>query len=242
MHHNFLFDLDQTLLNFHASEYIGLKKIIESNGQTFTDELYQYFKKRNKELWMEYEKENITKNQLFETRFRLLFEKCNVDTSNMDLLKINGEFIKIMSQNGVLMKGALEFLKKLRNDIPNSKIIIITNGAKLNAEGRIESTGLNAYYDDIFISEVIGVNKPSIEFFNIVLNAINEPKESCIVIGDSLTSDMLGAKNAGLTSCWFIPEEANDIDKNMKEYDINYKASSFDELYDVLKKWANLSM
>lgn len=239
MHLNFLFDLDQTLLDFHASEYIGLKQIIESHGQTFTDELYQYFKKNNKELWIKYEKAIITRDQLFETRFRLLFEKCNVDTSNMDLLKINAEFINIMSHNGVLMKGALEFLKKLRNDIPNSKIIIITNGAKLNAEGRIKSTGLDAYYDDIFISEVIGVNKPSIEFFNIVMNSINEPKESCIVIGDSLSSDMQGAKNAGLTSCWFMPEGNVDIDKNMKDYDINYKASSFDELYDILKKWSN---
>lgn len=66
-----------------------------------------------------------------------------------------------------------------------------------------------------------------------VLEKIGEPRENCIVIGDSLTSDMLGAKNAGMRSVWFMP--SGDIESAMKEYDIDYCASSFDELYEILK-------
>ena len=84
MHCNFLFDLDQTLLDFHASEYVALKTIINSNGYDFSDELYNFFKARNKELWLEYEKGLITRNGLFEARFRLLFEKCGADTKKME--------------------------------------------------------------------------------------------------------------------------------------------------------------
>ena len=90
--------------------------------------------------------------------------------------------------------------------------------------------------EDLFISENMGVAKPAAEFFDICLRRIAEPKESCIMIGDSLSSDMLGAKNASLDSVWFMP--SGDVDRLMKEYDINHTASSFDELYLVLKEWA----
>ena len=71
---------------------------------------------------------------------------------------------------------------------------------------------------------------------NICLKQIGEPKSSCIMIGDSLTSDMLGAKNASLDSVWFMP--SGDIEKAMKEYCIDYCAASFDELFSVLEKWS----
>ena len=237
-HLNFLFDLDQTLLNFHASEYIALKIIVTQNGFDFSDQLYEYFKARNKELWLDLEKQKITRNQLFETRFKLLFEKCGADTSKMELLKINNDFINEMARNGVLMDGALDFVKKLSSQIKNARIYIITNGAVVNAKGRLESTGLNQYIQATFVSEAMAYSKPSKEYFDIVLNKIAAPKENCIVIGDSLSSDMLGAKNAGLTSCWFMPQ--GEIEKSMKEYDIDYKADNFEELFEVLKGWAKL--
>ena len=80
-HHVFLFDLDQTLLDFHASEYKGLKIVVEAEGYEFNDDLYGYFKARNKELWLELEKGTISRTDLFKTRFRLLFEKCGADTA-----------------------------------------------------------------------------------------------------------------------------------------------------------------
>ena len=237
-HLNFLFDLDQTLLNFHASEYIALKIIVTQNGFDFSEQLYEYFKTRNKELWLELEKQNITRQELFETRFKLLFEKCGADTNKMNLLKINSDFINEMARNGVLMDGALDFVKKINSQIANARIYIITNGAVVNAQGRLESTGLNQYIKETFVSEAMAYSKPAKEYFDIVLNKIAEPKKNCIVIGDSLSSDMLGAKNAGLTSCWFMPQ--GEIEKYMKEYDIDYKADNFEELFEVLKAWAKL--
>ena len=68
------------------------------------------------------------------------------------------------------------------------------------------------------------------------LKRIAEPKSSCIMIGDSLSSDMLGAKNASINSVWFMP--SGDIEKSMIDYDIDYVAASFDELYLILEKWS----
>lgn len=238
-HRNLLFDLDQTLLDFHASEHIALKTIMEMNSQVFTEERYDFFKQINKKLWLEFEKGIISKAELFETRFKILFEECGCNTNGMDLMKINSDFIDCMSQNGILMDGALDFLKKVVDSVPDVRIYVITNGAARNAKGRIAATGLNDYICGLFVSESMGVSKPSQEYFDIVKKAINEPNKSYIVIGDSLTSDMLGAKNADLTSCWFMPE--GDIKGAMKEYEIDYIASSFDDLFDILIKWSAAS-
>lgn len=236
MHRNILFDLDQTLLDFHATEHLALKVIIEQNGQVFTEALYDFFKQTNKNLWLEYEKKVISRSELFETRFRRLFEKCGCNTDEMDIAKINSDFIDIMSQNGVLMDDAVECLKRIKDNIPDARMYVITNGATRNALGRIASTGLDSFLSGVFVSESMGAAKPSVEYFDMVREAIGEPDERYIVIGDSLTSDMLGAKNAGLTSCWFMP--SGDIAGALKGYAVNYTAASFDELFDVIMKWS----
>lgn len=235
MHYNFLFDLDQTLLNFHASEHKALEIVIRAHGLNYTEECYLHFKEYNKSLWLELEKGTISRKELFTKRFTDLINYCGGDTLAVDPLKINDEFIHTMSCNGVLMEGALEFMRKLKSEIKDARCYVVSNGATINAEGRIKSTGLDKYLDGIFVSEWMGVAKPSPEFFDIVLKDINEPKETCIVIGDSLTSDMLGAQNASIDSVWFMPQ--GDIEKAVKTYGIGYTASSFDELFRVLQNW-----
>ena len=236
MHHNFLFDLDQTLLDFHASEYKALSIVLKANGLSFSDEIYRTFKAYNKSLWLELEKGTISRTELFTKRFQDVFSRCEGDTTGLDPLKVNDDFIRTMSVNGVLMDGALEFVEKVKRNIPDARIYIASNGATVNAKGRIASTGLDRYIDGLFISEDMGVTKPDAAFFDICLNRIGEPGSSCVMIGDSLSSDMLGAKNASLDSVWFMPY--GNIEEAMAAYGINYCASSFDELYAILEKWA----
>ena len=238
-HHNFLFDLDQTLLDFHASEYKALKLVLTSNDLIFSDEIYLAFRAYNKSLWLELEKGTISRTELFTKRFQDVFMRCGGDVSVLDPLRINDDFIRTMSVNGVLMDGALEFVEKVKAKIPDARIYIASNGATLNAKGRISSTGLNRYIDGLFISEDLGVAKPDVKFFDICLDRIGESGSSCIMIGDSLSSDMLGAKNASLDSVWFMP--SGNIEEAMTVYDINYCASSFDELYEILMRWSGIA-
>lgn len=237
MHRNFLFDLDQTLLDFHASEQRALEIVVTKNGLKFTDEVYDHFKAKNKSLWLELEKGTINRSELFTIRFNDLFDFCEGDSTGLDPLEVNADFIRTMSVNGVPMPGALEFVRKLRKEIPGARIYIASNGATINAQGRMASTGLDKLIEHLYISEDMGVNKPEKEFYDICLEGIGEPRETCIMIGDSLTSDMLGAKNAGLASVWFMP--SGDVDAAVREYDIDYCASNYDELFEVLKTWSN---
>ena len=235
-HRNLLFDLDQTLLNFHASEHIALGLVLVSHGLNYSEDVYTYFKSYNKSLWLQLEKGIITRQELFRLRFTDIIRRCGGDPDVTDPMKVNSEFIETMSRNGVLMEGALEFIKRVKENIPDCRIWIASNGATINAKGRIESTGLDEYIDGLYISESMGVGKPSPGFFDYIFDDIGETRESAIMIGDSLTSDMLGAKNAGITSVWFMPE--GDIESAVREYDIDYTASSFDELFEVLRKWS----
>ncbi len=237
MSKSFLFDLDQTLLDFHASEKIALRKVLQANGLSCSDQIYLAFKSFNKSLWGELEKGRITRSELFEQRFRYIFEQCDGDSSGLDPMQINTDFIRTMSENGVLMDGALELMKRIKSEIEDSGIYIVSNGATINAKGRIASTGLDRYIDGLFVSEDMKVTKPDPEFFDIVLRTIGEPRESCIVIGDSLTSDMEGARNAAMTSVWFMPE--GDIEAAVATYEIDYYASSYDDLFRILKGWAD---
>ncbi len=237
MHRNFIFDLDQTLLDFHASERRALEIVVTKNGLKFTDEVYDHFKAKNKSLWLELEKGTINRTELFTIRFNDLFDFCEGDSTGLDPLEVNADFIRTMSVNGVPMPGALEFVRKLREEIPGARIYIASNGATINAQGRMASTGLDKFIEHLYISEDMGVNKPEKEFYDICLEGIGEPKETCIMIGDSLSSDMLGAKNAGLASVWFMP--SGDVDAAVREYDIDYCASNYDELFEVLKTWSN---
>ena len=234
MRRNFLFDLDQTLLDFHASERKALEIVLRKNGLPFSEEIYQTFKACNKSLWLELEKGKITRTELFTRRFTDIFKRCGGDLDALNPLRVNDDFIQTMSVNGVLMDGALEFVQRLKGGIPDSRLYIITNGATINARGRIASTGLDRYIDGLFVSEDMQAAKPAREYFDIVLNRIGEPKEACVVIGDSLSSDMLGAENAGLRSIWFLP--SGDIESAMREYEIDYCAATFDELYTILEK------
>ena len=102
MHNIFLFDHDQTLLDFHASEYKALGIVLTANGLSFSDEIYQDFKAYNKSLWLELEKGTITRKELFTRRFQDVFKRCDGDSAKFDPLTINDDFIRTMSINGVL--------------------------------------------------------------------------------------------------------------------------------------------
>ena len=102
--------------------------MLRQNGLSFSDEICQAFKAYNKALWLELEKGTISGTELFTKRFLDVFGRCTGDASGLDPLKVNDEFIRTMSMNGVLMDGALDFVKRVKNGIPGARIYIASNG------------------------------------------------------------------------------------------------------------------
>ena len=147
MNRNFLFDLDQTLLNFHASEEIALGKVLTKNGLSYSDDIYKAFKSYNKELWGELEKGKITRAELFELRFNYMFSLCEGDSSKLDPFTVNSDFIRTMSENGVLMDGALELVKKIIDTykLRMQKNTFLAEETKAQA---VDSAGSTEYDED----------------------------------------------------------------------------------------------
>ena len=107
----------------------------------------------------------------------------------------------------------------------------VTNGTKLAQDRKLKNSGLIELLDGVFISEVIGVEKPMVGFFEKVFETIGAyDKSEVLIVGDSLTSDMQGGNNVGIVTCWFNPDEkANSTDLR-----INYEIRDLQQVLDIL--------
>ena len=197
---NFLVDADETILDFVRSSRESFVKTLKSFGIEQAESFYGRFKEINDSLWREYEKGTITKSDLVVERFSRLFKQLKIDK---DARCVNERYFATLCDTGYWLPGARTFLDRLRM---RGKVFLITNGTPAAQYGRLKSVGLEHFFDGVFISDEIGYAKPDEQFFTYVLNRLQVSKCACIVIGDSLTSDMKGANNAGISSIWYNPQ------------------------------------
>ncbi len=210
-------DADNTIFDFPVCEYNALKNTVEKYGLDFNDYVYKSFSAINDRLWKEFELNKTTRSELKIQRFRELIEKCFHGFGNVS--ELAGEYVVQLSKQGVLIDGAYEALKELSKVFD---IYIITNGLKLVQRGRFARTNITSFIKKIYISEEIGYQKPMKEFFDYVLSDIKEKDtDKILVVGDSLTSDMQGGKNAGLTTCLYDPQNNTEMPDKLCDYRIN---------------------
>lgn len=198
-----LLDADDTVFDFHQCEYNALKNTVESAGLPFSQDIFDSFDRLNAALWRRLEKGGITQPELRVQRFKELSEVCFGGFDEYRSLSV--KFIDELSRQAVLLPDSLEGVRLLSEKYA---VYIITNGAKAVQLGRFGISPVTQYVREIFVSEVIGVQKPQKEYFDIVLSRVEEKDTTKIlVVGDSLTSDMQGGRNAGLTTCLFDPKD-----------------------------------
>ena len=192
-----LFDLDDTLLDFGKAEDNAITLLFEKYGIPVTAENKQLYSDINRAKWTALEKGEITRKELFATRFADFFSALGLDA---DSLTANEEYISFLGQGHFLIDGALETCRKLSEKY---SMYIVTNGAKKAQEGRLTDSPLMQYFNGVFISEEIGYDKPKKEYFDFVYSHIPEKdKSKTLIIGDSLNSDIAGAVSYGVDCCW----------------------------------------
>jgi 2-haloacid dehalogenase len=109
----------------------------------------------------------------------------------------------------------------------NAKMYIVTNGVEFIQRGRYARCGIDKYFEEVFISDVIGVEKPAREYFDHVAAHIDGfEKSKALVIGDSLTSDIKGGINYGIDTCWYEPTGKSAP----ADMPLTFVARSFDEV------------
>ena len=190
-------DIDNTLLDFAAGTRDSLRQLLASFGLELTTDRESRFHVINDRLWAAYERGDIPKSAIFERRFAEFLGELGIET---DPLEANEQFAGGLRESAVLMPGCMELLHALRG---KCRLFAVTNGVVTTQTPRLEKAGFAPFFEQIFISEAMGCKKPEKEFFDRCFDAIGPvDKARCIILGDSLTSDMQGGRNAGIATCY----------------------------------------
>lgn len=200
-HSLFLFDLDDTLLDFRASEKLSFERALRDLGHLGgLDELFQHYQAINTELWRAFEAGTVSKEFLKVERFRKTFAADGLD---IDPAAASHRYLESLSETVVLVDGARRVCEALAG---LGEVGIITNGVAHIQDRRIASSGLGDYISFTATSEACGHAKPDSRFFEFATNmARSFDKDATIIVGDRLDADILGANRFGIDSCWFNP-------------------------------------
>ena len=214
----FLFlDLDDTILDFHKAERIAISKTIRQFGVEPTEEVLNRYHEINKWHWEQLELGKMTRDQVLEDRFGMLFEELGVAADKSACARA---YEQNLSQGHWFMPGAEEAVEALSKKY---RLFLASNGTASVQKGRMTSANLYRFFERSFVSQEIGYNKPSKEYFEAAFAQIpGFDKSKCMMVGDSLTSDIRGGINAGLTTCWVNPTHAPGREDIKPDYEIEY--------------------
>ena len=222
-----LWDIDGTILNFEKAEKRAIRTLFEKfNLGECTDEMLSHYIEINKKYWKLLECGEMEKERILVERFEEFFEKEGIRTDVA--AEFNKAYQLALGDTIAFNDDALEIIKAQKK---NYQIIIVTNGTAIAQKKKLERSGLDKIADNIFISEEVGYEKPSIHFFErVIAKAGIDDISQAVIIGDSLTSDIQGGANAGIDTCWYNPkEEVNDT--NLKP---TYIIKNLHELCEIV--------
>lgn len=222
-----LWDIDGTILDFLASQASSIRKRFdEYNLGECTDAMLNRYSQINQHYWELLEKQEVTKQDVLINRFVDFFNEMGIDSSLAE--NFNSDYENGIPDNIVFLGNSMDVLQQLKGRV---KQYAVTNGAYSVQEKRLRLSKLDQIFDGIFISDSVGYEKPSIDFFNFVFDNIDSfDKDEIMIVGDSLTSDMRGGNNAGIKCCWFNPNK-NINNQGVK---IDYEITNLNQVFDLL--------
>lgn len=225
MYKAILWDVDGTLLNFLKSENAAIKECFHHFGlPECTDEMVAVYSVINEGYWKLLERGEITKPELFTSRFRDFFAKIGV---SCDESQFNSLYQRTLGSHVFPNDNSIELVKSLKDRV---RQYAVTNGSAVAQERKLRVSGLDKLFDGIFISDKVGAEKPTAEFFDRVFAQIPEGREEVIIVGDSLTSDIRGANNAGIACCWYCPERLEPP----SDLRIDYAITDLNQITDII--------
>lgn len=217
MHYStFLIDLDHTIFDSDASESAALRQAMNAAGITEADGYAADFQRINFGLWAMVERGEMTPQQVRTLRFEKLVQETGLDA---DPYAMAEAYVLGLGANGDLYAGALDVLEHLSR---HASLALLTNGLSEVQRTRVERTGIAAYFEAIVISAEVGVAKPHTEIFDIAFDQLGSPhKDTALMVGDSLSSDIQGGTNYGIATCWYNPHRKSARPSNSISHDIH---------------------
>ena len=222
-----LWDVDGTILNFELAERAAIRSLFDRfKLGDCSDEMLMYYSQINKRYWQLMESGKIKKDKMLVERFIEFFSNKGI---NADIAaEFNKEYQIALCDTIVFNDDAIDIIKHQKK---TCKIIIVTNGTEVVQEKKLERSGLNDIVDNVFISELVGFEKPNIKFFEkVILEVGIKDLKEALIIGDSLTSDIQGGHNIGIDTCWYNPKN----EENTTLLNPTYTIRNLHELENII--------
>ncbi len=220
-----LFDADNTLFDFDAAEAQALDLTLAECGYPVDDRSRGCYLAANRDLWERFDRGEVKREWLVVERFAALQRALG---GHYDPAEMNTFYLSRLAEAGCLLPGAEALCRAL---VPSCTLAIVTNGVASAQRGRFDRSPLKELIPWLFISEEVGYQKPQRQFFDAVRSAMSLPPSArIVVVGDSLSADILGAVNAGLDSIWYNPNGLPGRPAIVP----TFEARSFDQIFHLI--------
>lgn len=225
-----LWDIDATLLDFLTAEKAAIRACFEKYGLgQCTDEMLSHYSAINRRYWEMLERGEMSKADILVNRFREFFAAEGIATDCET--EFNRSYQEALGDTICFRDNGYELVKKLKDSY---RQFIVTNGTYVAQEKKLRKSGLGELVEESFISDLIGFEKPAIEFFDHVFDKIGPyEKNEILIVGDSLSSDMEGGNRAGIRCCWYNPNHL----ENTKNVRIDHEIDHLWQLEEILKSY-----
>ncbi len=218
-----LIDIDDTVFDFEKCSKNSFLKTLEKFNLKFKEEDFSYFNKVNDILWTKQKLGEINIKEVFIKRDYLMGKYFNL---NIEKGLFNDLFVKFLYDEIEMVDGIEDLLLYLSDKY---KIFTASNGIYEMQENRLKKSNLDKYFDKIFVSDKIGFEKPDKKFFQKIMYLTKFSNDDLIMIGDSIKSDIIGAKNSKIKSIYFNKEDKKISDKNF-----TYQVKNLSEIKKIL--------
>ena len=193
-----LMDIDDTLLDFGQSARAAMRQAFAEYALPFSEQVYAVFTRINDELWRALERGEITAQELFARRWNTIFAALGFTADGSGFER---RFLALLHATAIPIEGAADICAYL-----SKKYILCaaSNAFHDQQVNRLTIAGLMPYFSHVFVSETLGFRKPQKEFFDACRAFLPDvAADECVMIGDSLTADIAGGKNAGMKTIWY---------------------------------------
>lgn len=207
-------DIDDTVFNFKKCSESALKETFSTLNLEYNKNVFESFSAIDERLWKQQKEELLTVAEVLDIRFAELSETLGL---NYDSNLAKEHFGKLLGEQYIMEPGIEEVLKELSADY---KIYAASNGVLTMQENRLQLSELKKYFTDLYVSDDIGYAKPNINFFIESMDRAKLKASEILMVGDSLVSDIAGARAADIDSVWYNPYSLENLSKISADYEI----------------------